>query len=94
MTKNKTEAGTFGPAAGPSREWTTVQLHPNQSIASSPDVTRGVSSESVVIVQGRYDGAQLIVSVDPIAIDRKVAIRQLNDQSDGRMPASNTSAHG
>lgn len=63
---------------------------------SSTD-TRGPSSEGLLLVQGRYvaqdkGGVQLVVTVDPAAIDRKIAIRRVNDQIEGRTLRSNTLA--
>lgn len=57
--------------------------------------TRGVSSEGKVLVQGRIVGlrgadTQLVVMVDPGSVDRKLAIRRMNDQLEGRSPSSNT----
>jgi hypothetical protein len=36
--------------------------------------------------------AQVVVTVDPAAIDRKLTIRKLNDRLEGRTPRSDTFA--
>lgn len=59
--------------------------------------TRGLSNEGVLMVQGRYvaqanGGVHLVVTVDPAAIDRKLAIRQVNDRIEGRSSRSGTFA--
>lgn len=62
----------------------------------APTDTRGVSNEGVVIMKGRvlaHDGTMhVVVTVDPSAIDRKLAIRKLNDQIEGRSPLPDTFA--
>lgn len=62
-----------------------------------PSDTRGTSSEGVLMLQVRIveqvqGGAQFVLMVDPVAIDRKLAIRKLNDRLEGRMPHSDTFA--
>ena len=62
----------------------------------APTDTRGVSNEGVVIMKGRvleHDGTtHVVVTVDPSAIDRKLAIRKLNDQIEGRSTLPDTFA--
>lgn len=72
--------------------WQTVDL---QQKAASPADTRAVSNESVLMMQGRYiecpqGGVQIVITVDPAAVDRKIAIRQMNDRLEGRSPRSDT----
>lgn len=76
------------------RVWTLVDQP--QSFALPSD-TRGTSNQGVLMVQGRFveqvqGGAQFVVTVDPAAIDRKLAIRKLNDRLEGRTPRSDTFA--
>jgi len=59
--------------------------------------TRYELSERVVLVQAQYvsgpsGSKQLMVSIDPAAIERKLAIRELNAQIDGRTVKSHTYA--
>ncbi|WP_145931056.1 hypothetical protein [Immundisolibacter cernigliae] len=67
-----------------------------QSVALPSD-TRGTSNHGVLMVQGRIveqvqGGAQFVVTVDPAAIDRKLAIRKLNDRLEGYTPRNDTFA--
>lgn len=76
----------------PTGGWRRVEQF--RDAVNSPD-TRGPSNASVVLVQGRYikegpNADKLLVTVDPAAIDRKIAIRQLNDRLEGRTPRSDT----
>ncbi len=57
--------------------------------------TTGISAEGRLMVQGRLvegsqGGYQVVVTIDPAAVDRKLAIRKMNDQLEGRSPRSNT----
>lgn len=59
--------------------------------------TRGASTEGVLLVQGRMitqagSRSQVVVTVDPAAIDRKLTIRKLNDRLEGRTARSDTFA--
>lgn len=76
-----------------SGEWLPTADVPRQL---APTDTRGVSNEGVVIMKGSilaYDGkTHFVVTVDPSAIDRKLAIRKLNDQIEGRSSLSETFA--
>jgi hypothetical protein len=74
--------------------WRLVEPQQNRTIASD---TRGTSNENVLLVQGRMithaSGiSQVVVTVDPAAIDRKLTIRKLNDRLEGRAPRSDTFA--
>lgn len=65
--------------------------------AAAPSDTRARSNENALLVQGRivnppYGGTEFVVTVDPTLIDRKLAIRTLNDRLEGRTPRSNTFA--
>lgn len=57
--------------------------------------TTGISADGRLMVQGRLiqesqGRYQVVVTIDPAAVDRKLAIRKLNDQLAGRLPRSNT----
>lgn len=92
MTSRKGISTTADPISAGG--WHTInQAHQRVSSAD----TSGLSSEGVLMIQGHYvaqekGGVQLVVTVDPAAIDRKIAIRMVNDQIEGRTPRSNTLA--
>jgi hypothetical protein len=74
--------------------WTESKEPSRGVIASS---TQYELSDQVVLIQGRYvcgesGDKQLMVSVDPVAFERKLAIRELNAQLEGRNPKSQTFA--
>jgi len=57
--------------------------------------TSGHSRQEVVLVQGRYvqgiyGESEVSVSVVPATVERKLAIRQINEQLQGRTLQSNT----
>jgi hypothetical protein len=64
------------------------------SPAKQPSGTKGELKEDVVLVQGRYVSVrnyrELLVSVAPTEINRKLAIRHINEQLEGRTSKSNT----
>jgi hypothetical protein len=73
-------------------DWKQAQEPPRIAIRSD---TRGISSHGVVFLQGRYVTGQygiqeLMVSFDPVAFERKLAIRQLNERLEGRTITSDT----
>lgn len=72
--------------------WTTLVSSPRVMINSN---THYELSDNVVLLKGQYVvGAngikQLMVSVDPATIERKLAIRELNAQLEGRISKSQT----
>jgi hypothetical protein len=74
-------------------DWTQPMEEPTR-IAPCTD-THGVSSEGVVFLQGQnvtdqHGVKELMVSFDPAAIERKFAIRHLNEQLEGRTVKSDT----
>jgi hypothetical protein len=74
--------------------WTTLISPPRVMINSN---THYELSDNVVLVKGQYvigaNGVkQLMVSVDPATIERKLAIRELNAQLEGRILKSHTQA--
>lgn len=60
--------------------------------------TRGLSGEGKLMVQGRIvqvgqgGDTLLSVTIDPAAVDRKLAIRKMNERLEGHSPRSNTDA--
>jgi hypothetical protein len=59
--------------------------------------TRDVSLQGKLLVQGKYvvkagEPEVVVVTVSPSAVDRKLAIRHMNERLDGKAPISNTSA--
>jgi hypothetical protein len=60
-----------------------------------PSQTKGELNENVILLQGQLvngpSGRELLVSVAPAVINRKLAIRQINGQIEGRTMKSNTS---
>jgi hypothetical protein len=73
-------------------QWTQVGEIPR---IKGPSETRGELNENVILLQGQYvvgpSGRELVVSVAPAAVNRKLAIRQINGQLEGRTAKSNTS---
>jgi hypothetical protein len=72
--------------------WTASTPTPRVMINSS---THYELSDNVVLIQGRYivgssGDKQLMVSIDPATIERKLAIRGLNAQIEGRTLKSKT----
>ena len=75
-------------------EWAESELPPRVLISSN---TQYELSDQVVLIQGQYVNElsgekQLMVSIDPATIERKLAIRELNAQLDGRTVKSHTYA--
>lgn len=73
-------------------EWTPLKDQPRVMVNLN---TYYESSSNVVFIKGQYVvGAngikQLMVSVDPATIERKLAIRELNAQLEGRVLKSQT----
>lgn len=62
----------------------TESKEPSRGVVAS--ITHYELSDQVVLIQGRYVSGdkQLMVSVDPAAFERKLAIRELNAQLEGR----------
>lgn len=54
--------------------------------------TGSYSQSSVIMVQGTYSraGGEVTASLDPVAVKRKLAIRKLNEETEGRTVASDT----
>ena len=74
-------------------DW-TESAEPSRGVIASS--TQYELSDQVVLIQGRYvsgesgDKQLIMVSVDPVAFERKLAIRELNAQLEGRNPKSQT----
>jgi hypothetical protein len=73
-------------------EWTSLTTLP--SVVIKPNTVFEMS-DNVVLIKGQYvvgaDGVkQLMVTVDPATIERKLAIRELNAQLEGRILKSHT----
>ena len=58
--------------------------------------TANITTQDKVLVKGNYvsnDGSDLLVAtVEPVALDKKLAIRELNRQFEGWTPVTNTQA--
>lgn len=57
--------------------------------------TRSIRCDGAVIIQANCNqdvggNNELVIVVDPVAIDRKISIRKINDQMEGRTSPSNT----
>ena len=77
----------------PTDEWASSE--PPRVLISSN--TQYELSDQVVLIQGQYvrgpsGNEQLMVSIDPATIERKLAIRELNAQLEGRTVKSHTYA--
>ena len=75
-------------------DWTRAEEPPRVAFSSN---TQHELSGHVVLIQGKFINGpsgdkQLMVSVDPAAIERKLAIRELNAQLEGRPIVSQTFA--
>lgn len=75
-------------------DWTEPTIIPRVLLTSN---TNYELSDQVVLVQGKYIKREsgdnlLVVSVDPASIERKLAIRELNAQLEGRTIKSQTDA--
>jgi hypothetical protein len=75
--------------------WTTQHTAPR--VVSRSD-TNSALSQDVVLISGRListDGAnEVLISVEPATIDRKLAIRNLNRALQGETVKSNTASRG
>lgn len=67
-----------------SGSWKPVEEKPRLQ----PTDTRGMLNRGAVVVQGRYvdGGTRLVVTMDPAVVERKLAIREINDKLEGRAP--------
>jgi hypothetical protein len=91
MTRGSRRSGTSVSISN----WTT-QLDPPQVLRSSD--TTGLSARDVVLISGRLisgsqGNSEVAISIEPTLVDRKLAIRELNGQLQGRTTKSNTSSH-
>ena len=76
--------------------WTTQ--HDAPRVLSKSD-TKGGLAEDVVLISGRIVSSsqgsnEVLISVEPAAIDRKLAIRSLNRTLQGGTAKSNTASRG
>jgi hypothetical protein len=90
MTVNKHSQGTTGSLSGMAT-WAESDLPKVRAAAD----TRGVSLQGKLLVQGKYiaqagEPEVVVVTVSPSAVDRKLAIRQMNERFEGKAPTSNT----
>jgi hypothetical protein len=69
--------------------WTKQQSAPNYVRSSD---TGGISTEGTVLLSGRlaHGGGEVVLSVQPRVVERKIAIRSLNDRLQGRTVETNT----
>jgi hypothetical protein len=90
MTVNEHSQGTTGSLSGMAT-WAERDLPKVRAAAD----TRGVSLQGKLLVQGKYiaqagEPEVVVVTVSPSAVDRKLAIRQMNERLEGKAPTSNT----
>jgi hypothetical protein len=93
MTMNKRSGSTTGSLSGMAT-WAQADLPKVRPAATD---TRGVSLQGKLLVQGKYvakagEPEVVVVTVSPSAVDRKLAIRQMNERLEGKAPVSNTMA--
>jgi cysteine synthase len=91
MTANEHSQGTTGSLSGMAT-WAESDLPKVRPAAAD---TRGVSLQGKLLVQGKYIAQAgkpevVVVTVSPSAVDRKLAIRQMNERLEGKAPTSNT----
>ena len=95
MTANKTLSTTVVGSSLSASAWKLAEGLQNKSQSTD---TRGISSDGKLMLQGRIvtnprgGGKQVVVTVDPIAIDRKLAIRRMNERLEGHSLRSDTYA--
>jgi len=87
--------GTRGPTTSASISAWTILQSPPRTISKSD--TLGISTQDVVLISGRLVSSsqginEVVISVEPSAVDRKLAIRNLNERLQGRTTKSNTFA--
>jgi hypothetical protein len=87
MSKVTTVAGSLSSGAWRLSEGLREKTYSNDTTGISVDGRLMVQGRLIQESQGRY---QVVVTIDPAAVDRKLAIRKLNDQLEGRSPQSNT----
>jgi hypothetical protein len=93
MTMNKRSQSTEGSLSGMAA-WTETDLLKVRPVAAE---TRDVSLQGKLLVQGKYvakagEPEVVVVTASPSAVDRKLAIRRMNERLEGKAPMSNTSA--
>ena len=76
-------------ASIPYKEWVETKNSPPVMIKSS---TSYEPSNQVILIQGKYvnEGNHLMVAISPASIEKKLAIRELNAQLEGRTIKSQT----
>jgi hypothetical protein len=94
MTMNKRFGSTTGSLSG-TATWTQARL---PKVGPAARDTRGVSMQGKLLVQGKYvckagEPQVVVVTVSPSVVDRKLAIRQMNERLEGKSPISNTMAN-
>jgi hypothetical protein len=92
MTMDKHSQGTTGSLSGMDA-WAEADLPKARPAATD---ARGTSLQGKLLVQGKYVAKtgepEIVVTVSPSAVDRKLAIRQMNERLEGKVPTSNTLA--
>jgi hypothetical protein len=93
MTMNKHSRSTTGSLSG-TATWAETDLPKLRPAAAD---TRSVSLQGKLLVQGKYvaeagEPEVVVVTVSASAVDRKLAIRQMNERLEGKAPTSNTLA--
>jgi hypothetical protein len=75
--------------------WTIEHEAPRVVVRSD---TNAALTQDVVLIPGRLTSMhgtnEVVISVEPSAVDRKLAIRDLNGRLQGRTAKSNTSSSG
>jgi hypothetical protein len=94
MAMNKRFESTTGSLSGMAT-WAQADL---PKFGPAARDTRGASMQGKLLVQGRYvskagEPQVVVVTVSPSAVDRKLAIRQMNERLEGKAPISNTMAN-
>lgn len=93
MTIYKHSKSTTGSLSGMA-SWTETNLAKIRPAAAD---TRGVSLQGKLLVQGKLVATPggpevVVVTVNAFGVDRKLAIRRMNERLEGKGPTSNTSA--
>ena len=93
MTMNKRWQSTTGSLSNMAA-WAESDL---PKVRPAVTDTRDVSLQGKLLVQGKYvatagEPELVVVTVSPSSVDRKLAIRQMNERLEGKAPISNTMA--